>query len=130
MNKPELEKLAQIVERMQEDNFDMDVWVYTLKHSYNVYPEDFGNCGTTCCMAGAYHLSKGRSIDQKFAYVIDQDGHILGYVEDVAREELGLTALQATRLFHFPDWPYKYIGHKPTPTIAANRIRYMIATGK
>lgn len=50
MNTPEMEKLAEQLDNLPEDHFDMAKWAFG--HDLIVCEEDLEVCGTTCCIAG------------------------------------------------------------------------------
>lgn len=91
-----------------------------------------GGCGTAACLAGwAIHL------DKKNKKLVDSVVHNDALsIADRARRILGLSELQADRLFYISSWPkrftdaYRGRSTKNRAIAAGKRIDYFIRTGK
>lgn len=116
MNKERMLRLADRLEKIDPNDFDMNDFAYKRE------------CGTTCCVAGhALLMARWRlGEDDVFnspAFVSRRGVEIhTSQVGDYAQEYLGLTEPQAKKLF--------YSGWKRTNKDAARIIRNMVKNSK
>lgn len=90
------------------------------------------NCGTAACIAG-WALTLSRTESHR---PIDAAEYYMYRTHLPARVELGLTSLQAQRLFYVTGWPWEFQKRweetrdvVERARIAADRIDHFIATG-
>jgi hypothetical protein len=127
MNKEKMLKLASCIENVPEKGFNMGSWA----SKDLVSQDDLENaCGTTCCIAGWQQAFRGRTIN--IIGNVFERGKFVGEAPDLCGRDLELTRDERRVLFHREDWPTEAGGRDfpNTPKDAADRIRYMVETGK
>ena len=115
VNIPLLRKAVEWVEREAELPWWKRMWyqgtwaalkrdVYSYKErTFKKYEQELDYCGTACCLAG-YVVQLNHTVE----FEVDEDGDFVDVlvdgsdklsISDLAREELGLTQVQAAMLF-------------------------------
>ena len=139
MNVDAMNKLADFIEKLPEENFDMTIWGMkfvggerkgNLTEDYPVCHDDLQECKTCCCIAGYQILQNPElCLVKGMVYSLEDMSSVLGDAPDVAQHQLGLDEYQATSLFWSSGWSRTGIPFPRTPKGAAARIRHMIQTG-
>ncbi len=148
MNTQKMLELADFMETVPEDKFDMNVFGKQIldPNRRTTCLADLNVCGTTCCIAGYVVVNKGYCVtpggfvySEPVEYVASEVSTCLGMAEHLAGRELGLTESQASALFFDDHWPRQFytwsaVSIQPiritTPKQAAARIRHMVETGE
>jgi len=150
-----LEAFAKFIEKLPRKVINMESWAnIKIKNRTDLDPvvckadvlEPKGNaCGTACCLAGWEVLRRGYCLDDS-GNVYKKNRSIRSSAANFARESLGLSSGEASKLFFRDRWPGYSRGYydfetgrwehsspskfKGTPKGAAARIRHLIKTGE
>lgn len=124
MNIPLLCKIVAKVLRAPA-TLDMDTW------GKLVDGDDEHPCGAVACLAGNAVLLEEPKTFRKLVESPNREE-----IQDVARELLWLTDVQAHRLFHLDSWPYGFFLYYTNPKAEANdraavlrdRVEHFIST--
>lgn len=128
MNVERMEALAKYLDKLPEEKFDMDFWVWSPLEDSMCEADALNSCGTTCCIAGWAVLMSGECLDP-FTRTVDRDGHKKA-IRDYAYDYLDLSSFQASLLFHKHMWPDEFRTQLESPKLAAKVIRRMIEEGR
>lgn len=137
MHKQRMFRLANFIEKLPEEKFNMGGWVYTEYPPTNgvMCNEDaLTLCGTTCCIAGWATFRAGKCVKYwsdalatKTGRLVTENG-VAVRISKFAEKYLGLTPEQASALFYSNNWPEQF--QPDDNKKAAERIRHMARTGE